>query len=101
MEDGGAALPNTYFRPRESERSIYTEKRIGDEWTALWETASLPDDAIVTTDAGSFGTWADMLLVVSMNAERRASPLPIRRTVAWRALSGVYVTGFLVMGIQE
>ncbi len=48
MEDGGPALPNTYFRPRESERSIYTEKRIGDEWTALWETASLPDDAIVT-----------------------------------------------------
>jgi ADP-ribose pyrophosphatase YjhB (NUDIX family) len=48
FDGGGAALPNTYFRPRESERSQYTEKRIGDEWTALWDTASLPDDAVVT-----------------------------------------------------
>ncbi|HEX5140365.1 MAG TPA: hypothetical protein VFX19_05455 [Dehalococcoidia bacterium] len=45
---GGAPVPNTYFRPRESERGIYTEKKIGDEWTALWETDSLPEDAVVT-----------------------------------------------------
>ena len=48
FDGGGPALPNTYFRPRESERSQYTEKRIGDEWTALWDTTSLPDDAVVT-----------------------------------------------------
>jgi ADP-ribose pyrophosphatase YjhB (NUDIX family) len=45
---GGAPLPATYFRPRESERSIYTEKKIGDEWVALWETRDLPEDANVT-----------------------------------------------------
>jgi hypothetical protein len=49
MEDGGgAALPRTYFRPRESERSSYTEKKIGDDWRAWWETDSLPGDANVT-----------------------------------------------------
>lgn len=41
-------LPTTYFRPRESERGPYTEKKIGDEWVALWETAALPEDAKVT-----------------------------------------------------
>jgi len=41
-------LPMTYFRPRESERGHYTEKKIGDEWVALWETAELPEDAKVT-----------------------------------------------------
>lgn len=44
-EDGGAPLPRTYFRPRESERSTYTEKKIGDDWRAWWETSSLPADA--------------------------------------------------------
>ena len=49
MEDGGgAALPKTYFRPRESERAAYTEKKIGDDWRAWWETESLPADARVT-----------------------------------------------------
>jgi hypothetical protein len=36
------------FRRRESERSIYTEKKIGDEWVALWTTEDLPADANVT-----------------------------------------------------
>jgi ADP-ribose pyrophosphatase YjhB (NUDIX family) len=41
-------MPATFFRPRESERSIYTEKKIGDEWTAIWETSELPEGANVT-----------------------------------------------------
>lgn len=41
-------LPATFYRPRESERSIYTEKKIGDDWTAIWEKSSLPGDAKVT-----------------------------------------------------
>jgi len=36
------------FRRRESERSIYTEKKIGDEWVAIWTTDDLPADANVT-----------------------------------------------------
>jgi ADP-ribose pyrophosphatase YjhB (NUDIX family) len=48
MEDGGAPLPATYFRPRESERGIYTEKKIGDDWRALWSTDALPEGAKVT-----------------------------------------------------
>jgi hypothetical protein len=36
------------FRRRESERSIYTEKKIGDEWIALWTTEDLPAGANVT-----------------------------------------------------
>jgi hypothetical protein len=36
------------FRRRESERSIYTEKKIGDEWVALWTTEDLPAGANVT-----------------------------------------------------
>jgi ADP-ribose pyrophosphatase YjhB (NUDIX family) len=36
------------FRRRESERSIYTEKKIGDEWIALWSIDPLPADANVT-----------------------------------------------------
>jgi predicted NUDIX family NTP pyrophosphohydrolase len=48
MEDGGgAAIPSTYFRPRESERTQYTEKKISDKWRAWWETQSLPADATV------------------------------------------------------
>lgn len=47
-DTGGQPLPRTYFRPRESERSIYTEKKIGDDWTAIWETNALTADAQVT-----------------------------------------------------
>ncbi|HEU0074155.1 MAG TPA: hypothetical protein VFS30_09095 [Dehalococcoidia bacterium] len=36
------------FRRRESERSIYTEKKIGDEWVALWSLDDIPADATVT-----------------------------------------------------
>jgi hypothetical protein len=43
-----APTPTTFWRPRESERSIYTEKKIGDEMLALWETSELPADAVVT-----------------------------------------------------
>jgi ADP-ribose pyrophosphatase YjhB (NUDIX family) len=35
------------FRRRESERSIYTEKKLGDEWVALWTLGDLPEDANV------------------------------------------------------
>jgi ADP-ribose pyrophosphatase YjhB (NUDIX family) len=41
-------VPSTYFRPRESERPMYTTKKIGDEWMATWETSDLPADAEVT-----------------------------------------------------
>ena len=41
-------VPSTYWRPRESERGIYTEKKLGDEALALWETSDLPADANVT-----------------------------------------------------
>ena len=30
---GDEPIPNTFYRPRESERGIYTEKKIGDEAT--------------------------------------------------------------------
>jgi hypothetical protein len=36
------------FRRRESERTIYTEKKIGDEWVALWSIDPLPAGANVT-----------------------------------------------------
>ncbi len=35
------------FRRRESERTIYTEKKLGDEWIAHWTTGELPEDASV------------------------------------------------------
>ena len=35
------------FRRRESERTIYTEKKLGDDWVALWTTADLPAGANV------------------------------------------------------
>jgi ADP-ribose pyrophosphatase YjhB (NUDIX family) len=40
--------PANLFRPRESERSIYTEKKIGDEWVAYWTLDDIPADARVT-----------------------------------------------------
>jgi hypothetical protein len=43
-----APTPTTFWRPRESERGIYTEKKMGDEMLALWETSDLPADAVVT-----------------------------------------------------
>lgn len=46
--DGGPPPSPTQFRRRESERGIYTEKKIGDEWVALWTTDDLPDSANVT-----------------------------------------------------
>lgn len=36
------------FRRRESERGMYTEKKIGDEWIAIWSLDELPPDANVT-----------------------------------------------------
>src|SRR5262245_22581934 len=44
----GAPTPTTFWRPRESERTIYTEKKLGDETLAIWELRPLPDDALVT-----------------------------------------------------
>jgi hypothetical protein len=35
------------FRRRESERGIYTEKKLGDEWVALWTNEPLPEGAKV------------------------------------------------------
>ena len=43
---GGDVAPRYY--KRESERSIYTEKKIGDQILSLWETRPLPEDALVT-----------------------------------------------------
>ncbi len=48
MDSDPGGLPSTYFRPRESERGMYTTKKIGDEWMATWETDDLPADAVVT-----------------------------------------------------
>jgi hypothetical protein len=48
FDGGGAPVPTTYWRPRESERAAYTEKKLGDEALALWETTPLPEDAVVT-----------------------------------------------------
>ena len=44
----GAPTPGTFWRPRESERSIYTEKKLGPETLAIWELRELPADAVVT-----------------------------------------------------
>ncbi len=38
----------TAFRFRESERKIYTQKKIGDEWVADWTLEDIPSDATVT-----------------------------------------------------
>jgi ADP-ribose pyrophosphatase YjhB (NUDIX family) len=48
--DGAPSGPTSplEFRRRESERSIYTEKKIGDEWVALWTREDLPEGANVT-----------------------------------------------------
>ena len=48
MDTGEPPLPSTFFRPRESERGIYTEKKLGDEMLAIWETTDLPPDAEIT-----------------------------------------------------
>lgn len=45
---GDAPIPSTYWRPRESERPGYTEKKFGDEALGFWETSPLPEDAKVT-----------------------------------------------------
>jgi ADP-ribose pyrophosphatase YjhB (NUDIX family) len=49
-DDGGpeTAPSPLEFRRRESERGIYTEKKIGDDWIALWTTEDLPAGANVT-----------------------------------------------------
>lgn len=44
----GAPTPSTFWRPRESERSIYTEKKLADQTLAIWELSPLPEDALVT-----------------------------------------------------
>ncbi|HLF79311.1 MAG TPA: NUDIX domain-containing protein [Dehalococcoidia bacterium] len=48
FDGGGAPTPTTYWRPRESERGAYTEKKLGDELLAIWEHRDLPADAVVT-----------------------------------------------------
>ena len=48
MTDEGGGPPPNFFRPRESERSIYTEKKIGDEWVALWSQGDIPSNATIT-----------------------------------------------------
>ncbi|HWC29191.1 MAG TPA: hypothetical protein VG845_03820 [Dehalococcoidia bacterium] len=47
--DGAPTTPISplEYRRRESERSIYTEKKIGDEWLAYWTTGDLAEDATV------------------------------------------------------
>lgn len=47
--DGGGQGPISplEFRRRESERGMYTEKKLGDEWIALWTTDALPEGATV------------------------------------------------------
>ena len=45
---GGDPTPVTYWRPRESERGAYTEKKWGDDTLAVWELQELPADAVVT-----------------------------------------------------
>jgi len=45
---GGDPTPATFWRPRESERGAYTEKKFGDELLGIWETSDLPADANVT-----------------------------------------------------
>jgi hypothetical protein len=45
---GGDPTPMTFWRPRESERGAYTEKKLGDELLAVWQTSELPADANVT-----------------------------------------------------
>src|SRR5262245_42300739 len=45
---GGDALPATFWRPRESERGAYTEKKFGDELLGIWQTSDLSADANVT-----------------------------------------------------
>lgn len=50
MAGGGAPMPATYWRPRESERGIgiYTEKKFGDELLGQFGRGAPPDDATVT-----------------------------------------------------
>src|SRR5215207_8224550 len=45
---GGDPTPATFWRPRESERGAYTEKKWGAETLAVWELNDLPADAVVT-----------------------------------------------------
>ena len=45
---GGEPPPVTFWRPRESERGPYTEKKLGDELLAFWENGDLPAGAEVT-----------------------------------------------------
>ena len=45
---GGDPTPVTFWRPRESERGAYTEKKWGDDTLAVWELSELPADAVVT-----------------------------------------------------
>ena len=45
---GGDPTPATFWRPRESERGAYTEKKWGAETLAVWELTDLPADAVVT-----------------------------------------------------
>ena len=48
-DDEGFSPPNpTDYRFRESERHIYTEKKIGDEWIALWTLDDIPPGATVS-----------------------------------------------------
>src|ERR1051325_6161697 len=44
---GGDPTPATFWRPRESERGAYTEKKWGDETLAVWELTHLPAGAVV------------------------------------------------------
>jgi hypothetical protein len=45
---GGDPTPATFWRPRESERGAYTEKKWGADTLAIWELSELPADAVVT-----------------------------------------------------
>ena len=46
-DDGNIEVPRNQFRFRESQRRIFTEKKIGDELLAYWEVEVLPEDAVV------------------------------------------------------
>jgi ADP-ribose pyrophosphatase YjhB (NUDIX family) len=45
---GGDPTPATFWRPRESERGAYTEKKWGQDTLAVWELSDLPPGAVVT-----------------------------------------------------
>jgi len=70
---GGDPTPATYWRPRESERGAYTEKKLGDSLLAIWETSEMPAGADITQVVGIMHGFLYMIfLVVGADLSRRA-----------------------------